>query len=380
MNRGTMITYIKKIKDTSYSNILDFKTFSLEGLYIDIETTGFNRQTDMIYLVGLMYIENNELMLTQYLCEKTSDEYELLFRLNMLVTNYNCLIHFNGNRFDLPFIKARMAMYSIHENLSDLVSIDFYTLLRPFKRLLQTDNLKLSSLEALASYVRIDQFNGGDLIALYKLYLDGDKNLMYSFILHNEEDMIGLYYMNRFVPMLYYTLKEDMANNFPIIYKESDIEFIKNSDRFLINIPFKSTMNIYSVSHSDNENAFSINTSGLLLSLPIETNTKKLFFENYKEYYYLEEEDYAIHQSVASFMSKSHRKKATRDTAYIKKEDTFIKCPLKKKKVTTLLNSKNINNEYIFENVQKSNYCFLTLDTMKTHILLLLPNLIQEFL
>ena len=53
----------------------------------------------------------------------------------------------------------------------------------------------------------------------------------------------------------------------------------------------------------------------------------KLFYKDYKNYYYFPMEDVAYHKSVAEFAGKSARIKATPQTAYIKKAGTFVPAP-----------------------------------------------------
>ena len=48
------------------------------------------------------------------------------------------------------------------------------------------------------------------------------------------------------------------------------------------------------------------------------------FFPDYRNYYYLPEEDTAIHKSVASFVAASHREKAKAQSCYVKKQGTFL--------------------------------------------------------
>ena len=62
------------------------------------------------------------------------------------------------------------------------------------------------------------------------------------------------------------------------------------------------------------------------LSIPILKDELKFFFENYKDYYYLTIEDYAVHKSIGEFVDKSVKKKATRQTAYIKQVAEYIPC------------------------------------------------------
>ena len=57
-------------------------------------------------------------------------------------------------------------------------------------------------------------------------------------------------------------------------------------------------------------------------------NKLKYYFENYKEYYYLPEEDMAIHKSLAIYVDKKFRVKATPTTSYTYVElDTILKSP-----------------------------------------------------
>jgi len=52
-------------------------------LYLDIETTGFNRASDIVYLLGLLSVDSDHtIVLEQFLCQNSSDEYELLYSLN----------------------------------------------------------------------------------------------------------------------------------------------------------------------------------------------------------------------------------------------------------------------------------------------------------
>ena len=61
-----------------------------------------------------------------------------------------------------------------------------------------------------------------------------------------------------------------------------------------------------------------------ILSLPLRRDTLKFFLTPYKEYFYLPQEDTAIHKSVAQFVDSSFRRKATAATCYTKKEGSFL--------------------------------------------------------
>lgn len=50
----------------------------------------------------------------------------------------------------------------------------------------------------------------------------------------------------------------------------------------------------------------------------------KYFYSNYKNYYYLPEEDTAIHKSVASYVDKDHQVQASAATCYTRKLSTYL--------------------------------------------------------
>lgn len=53
-------------------------------------------------------------------------------------------------------------------------------------------------------------------------------------------------------------------------------------------------------------------------------DTLKYFYPDYQNYYYLPEEDMAIHKSIADSVDPSYRKKATKNTCYTKKAGIFL--------------------------------------------------------
>ncbi len=50
----------------------------------------------------------------------------------------------------------------------------------------------------------------------------------------------------------------------------------------------------------------------------------KYFYPNYKDYYYLPDEDAAIHKSVAAYVDREHRIQAKASTCYTKKSGLFL--------------------------------------------------------
>lgn len=355
-----MKIYSKNIINSSYKSILEFFTLSIEGaLYIDIETTGFSRSNDIIYLIGLLYNDNGNLILTQYLCEKQADEYELLFKLNQQLENFKTLIHFNGDSFDLPFIKERMALYRLHSRIDQLESFDFLKALRPLKKVLRTDNFKLKTMEKLAGYNRIDPFTGGELIQLYHLYTKGDEKLEPTFILHNEEDMIGLYYLNHFLPLIQLTNPSCAINLKSLVWQA-------NPSSFSTSYSYPQQVSSFDFSFHREDFYVELNNNGLVIDFPIYTGELKTFFDDYGNYYYLTNEDYAIHKSLADFVSSKYKKKANRKTAYVKKMDQFVKCPWSKKELLSMMEIET--NVYIFNENLDDSFCYLLTSDFITYL------------
>ena len=68
------------------------------------------------------------------------------------------------------------------------------------------------------------------------------------------------------------------------------------------------------------------------LRVPLVNAVMKHFFRDFENYYYLKDEDTAIHSSLAEFISSSMKKRATVSTAYVKKEGVFL--PQYKEEIT----------------------------------------------
>ena len=71
--------------------------------------------------------------------------------------------------------------------------------------------------------------------------------------------------------------------------------------------------------------AFKAEGSEATLRVPLFEEELKYFYANYKDYYYLPKEDTAIHKSIASFVDKAYREKATAENCYTRKEGQYLK-------------------------------------------------------
>ena len=60
------------------------------------------------------------------------------------------------------------------------------------------------------------------------------------------------------------------------------------------------------------------------IRIPIYDEEMKYFYTNYKDYYYLPDEDQAIHKSVAKFVDRSHRVQASARNCYTRKPAQYL--------------------------------------------------------
>ena len=111
-------------------------------IFFDIETTGFSRKYCNIYLIGCMYYAGEQLMYTQWLAENFNDEANVLMAFNKFIKDFDTIIHFNGNSFDIPFVKERGEKYMLDFNFEKYKQIDIYKSVNSINHILKMENQK----------------------------------------------------------------------------------------------------------------------------------------------------------------------------------------------------------------------------------------------
>ncbi|TCK97998.1 hypothetical protein EDC19_0404 [Natranaerovirga hydrolytica] len=312
--------------DYDVLNVLDIPYDSC--VIVDIETTGFSRSKNQIYLIGCVYFKENKWQLKQWLCQTLEDELMILKGFIAFMSPYDKVIHFNGNHFDMPFIQERCAVYHLPFNLDNHTSYDLYLSIKKYKSHLKLDNLKQKTLERFLGIHREDLYSGGDLIGIFYHYVkDQDCNKKELLLLHNKDDLVGLLSL---LPLLRY---EILFASFFNHVGSKKYQLILNDD--VIHIQLESAIATYKPLVYTNE-FFKITIHEKTINWFIFsiTDQLKVFFDNYKDYYYLPLEDEAIHKSVGTYVDVSRREQAKASNCYIKKRDNFL--PLFRPMNTTL--------------------------------------------
>lgn len=291
-------------------------------LFFDIETTGFTARSATIYMIGCAYYENNHFELIQWFAEKPEEEKQTIEAFFQFTSRFTHIIHFNGNNFDIPFVMQKCQTYGFSYSFNVLQGIDLYKRISPYKYFLKIPNCKQKTIEMFLGINRKDEFSGGDLIGVYHNYVKNPSEYALNLLfLHNADDICGLI---RILPILsYYDLfnkplkaKKVQANTYNDYYGMQRQELL-----IRVSLPIKLPVPI---SYHANSCHFQGEDKTGVLRIPIYQEELKYFYSNYKDYYYLPDEDMAIHKSVATYVDREYRTKATAATCYTRKFSSYL--------------------------------------------------------
>ncbi len=147
---------------------------SFNCCFLDIETTGLDKQMNKITTIGVYDGEKSRV----FVRGKDMDEFP------EYIKNYSMIVTFNGRCFDLPFLK-----------LTFPVELDqFHVDLRFFmKRLGYTGGLKkIEKQMGITRSDEIDEVDGLEAVRLWKKYERGDEQALKKLVAYNASDVENL--------------------------------------------------------------------------------------------------------------------------------------------------------------------------------------------
>ena len=309
----------------------DYKiTFPLEKytsldkiVFLDIETTGLSPANSKLYMIGLAYFENNSWFIEQWMAQRTTEERELLIKLSELLPRFTHVIHFNGNRFDSPYLAEKAKEHFVDLSFDIYQGIDIYKRITPLKNLLVLPDCRQKTIEQFLGINRIDKYTGGELIQVYKTYVAAPSDSMLELLIqHNFDDMKG---MLDITPMLSYSeicdakamvTRVEMQKTRSVTGEEC-YELVMT-----LKLPFPLPKRLFA--HFD-RNFITAEGSKATLKVPVFEKELKFFYSNYKDYYYIPSLDAAYHKTVAAHVDNSLRTQATPAKCYTRKESMFLK-------------------------------------------------------
>lgn len=299
------------------------------ALYFDIETTGLRAATSQLYMIGWAVREGPVWAVTQLMAESYREEKLLLDEFLPVLKKKDTLIEFNGNRFDIPYLKEKYASYKMGDPFEGIRALDIYQQIKPYKTLLGLQRLNQKSIEQFLKISREDRFNGGQLIDVYRSVrsrsAEDMEGAVRALFLHNYEDVLGMIAMT---PVLSYA--QIVSSRAPAKVRFLDSYGREVSDRqsrsghfleasFHLDVPVP-------ISFEKDTDSYSVCAvkDSVYVTVPLLRRTMYHYFPDYRNYYYMPEEDMAIHKAVGMFVDTAHRKQATAKTCYIKKEGVFL--------------------------------------------------------
>ena len=305
-------------------------------VFLDIETTGLGWRSSHIYLVGMLYQEEDGWLLHQCFLRRPFCEKEMLEHISGVLEALGprFCVHYNGDGFDLPYLRNKYTYYGLPcpELLSETKEgLDILRKIRPYRSALGLFSLRQKDVERFLDLKREDKHTGSELINVYQEYLiSGDDGHLLLLFRHNHDDLLG---MSDLLSMLAYPLFFSGA----FCIKEAVLE----DDGLHVTLhaahAFPKSLSL-TPEDPETRGALMNNTDPALSVMKLSGETAKLrvpfyrgelkyFYENYRDYYYLPAEDTAYHKSVAVYTDRAHREKARASTCYRRVQGRFLPLP-----------------------------------------------------
>lgn len=291
--------------------------FSVSTVFFDIETTGFSRTYAFVYLIGMAMRIGNTIHIYQFLAKNRGEEAAVLSAFYGKLPSGCHLVTFNGNGFDIPFLKSREALLGISGNWDAYRHTDLYKLTAKLSHLFQLPDKKQKSTERFLGISREDAYSGGELIKVFYQYeKKQDLESETLLLLHNYEDVLG---MAKLLSLFSY---RDLFTC-PVYLPDARVLEEENAKKLRLALTAPVPVPKPCVCQKGPYRLLCQDASAEIW-IDIYCGDLKYYYENYKDYYYLPEEDMAIHKSVAAFVDSAHRKKATAANCYTKRNGYFL--------------------------------------------------------
>ena len=278
-------------------------------LFFDIETTGLSSSNTRIYCIGTGFLKDGRIRIEIRIIDGDDEEATLLTHFAALCQDFQTIVTFNGNRFDLPFTRARAALYGIDDPFAHMTPLDLYKKSASFRKLLPLDHYRQKSFEAFLGIGREDLYNGGELIPVYHRYKKTHRQEdLHNLYIHNYEDVRGMFSL---LSLLSYDTF--VQGGFEVG------EYHRQEERYIVRASLASAVpeTVRVLRHEGN---LVLRGREAFFELPILQKRLRHYFPDYKDYYYLPEEGIVVHKSVGTFVPADRREKAKKANCYAEKD------------------------------------------------------------
>ncbi len=287
-------------------------------LFFDIETTGFSPRSNMVYLIGLSFPdENKKLCAVQFLAEGIDDERELLLCFLEMLNKHSDMIltGYNISSFDIPFLNARLLKYSLPS--IPLSHRDLFSDVKKLSNIFPMKGRRLLDIEAFLGIVRKEDKSGGDLIPVFFEYaLSHEKRYEEQLLLHNLSDILDLF------PLL---VLDELKKLFS---PELSVKKIVLSDAPSVSFSGNSGIHIFSpFSIRTDLFFFSFEKGEIKGTIHFEHRVLKHFLADKNAYVYLINEERIIPKALSSTLDKDRIRKPLKEECFVEDEGDFFPVP-----------------------------------------------------
>lgn len=172
-----------------------------KALFLDVETTGLSHGAGTIaFLVGMAWLEGDEIVVRQLLLHDYDQEQAQLYLLLDTLCRFAFLVSYNGKSFDTSVLENRLVLNRFMDRTeAHLRLMPHLDLLHLGRRLhygrLSDHSLRTLEREVLGFY-RPDDIPGSQVPELYFRYLiEGDPSLIEPVLKHNQDDVVSLIHL-----------------------------------------------------------------------------------------------------------------------------------------------------------------------------------------
>ncbi len=288
---------------------------SSDTIILDIETTGLIPEVCTVFMIGCAVIKDNKLLITQWMSDGPTwkDEADILKSFSDYISTYISIqphlhiLTYNGNRFDLRFLKERFRQCNLNDPLNDpvVLSTDLMTIFKPLKKIYHLKNMKLKTLSDLMNISIHKTPEGKILINRFHDYIKTkDPKILDLLWMHNINDLI----QTVGILPLYLTIAI-FGDNYKIetVYRDKNKLYIHANANYAAPVP---------ITFFHDELKVKICESHLTFQIAILERGLRYYYTDFKNYVYLQKEDFVIPKAMASFVPISEKSKATKENCY----------------------------------------------------------------
>jgi uncharacterized protein YprB with RNaseH-like and TPR domain len=164
------------------------------AVYLDTETSGLELSTATVpFLIGLGFIEGEEMVLKQLFIDRIEKEPAVLELLGDFLEGRSQLVTFNGRTYDVPLLKTRYIFNRLESDIDRRLNFDLlHVVRRIYKRRIQDCSL-VSCERQVLGHMREGDIPGEMIPGVYVSFLRENRSALMPLVFHhNIQDIVAM--------------------------------------------------------------------------------------------------------------------------------------------------------------------------------------------